>query len=43
MFLFRDNLKEFVTVLRDIEMKLDVCLLDRLDMKVEFERVMGVF
>lgn len=43
MFLFRDNLKEFVTVFRDIEMKLDVCLLDRSDMKVEFERVMGVF
>lgn len=43
MFSLRDNLKEFVTALRDTEMKLDVCPSDRPDMKAELERAMSVF
>lgn len=43
MFSLRDNLKEFVTALRDTEMKLDVCPSDRPDMRAELERAMGVF
>lgn len=39
----RDNLKEFVTSLRDTEMKLDLCPEDRTDMKLELERALKVF
>ncbi|XP_061187655.1 E3 ubiquitin-protein ligase RNF123-like isoform X2 [Saccostrea echinata] len=39
----RDNLKEFVTSLRDTEMKIDLCPVDRTDMKVELERALNVF
>ena len=39
----RDNLKEFVSSLRDTEMKLDVCPSDRADMQEELKRALDVF
>ena len=39
----RDNLKEFVSSLRDTEMKLDVCPSDRADMQEELKRALEVF
>ena len=39
----RDNLKEFVSSLRDTEMKLDVCPSNRADMQEELKRALEVF